>query len=127
MSALNRIKAILGLTTDEAQPDGLAALQNFLAERQARLSLEARYGRPTVNTQGEVTAVFPITLYHDGEEYGAHAKEFPLPDNGLEDEDAALTRFLDAHGIESVENLGDIEGQTEGATLKENGEVEVGV
>lgn len=110
---------------DDAQ-DGLEALQTLLAEREATLTLTARYVRPTVNTQGEPTAVFPITLYQDGEEYGAHAKEFTIPDDGLDEEDAPLTQFLARHGIESIENLGDIQGVEDSATLKENGEIEVG-
>lgn len=114
-----------GNDTDEA--NGLAALQALLAERQNNLSLTAEYIRPTVNMQGEPTAVFPCTLYHDGEEYGAHAKEFTIPDKGLTDEDAPLTRFLNAHGIESIEDIGAIEGVTESATLNDNGEVEVGI
>lgn len=124
MSATERLKALFGLT-DSTDPDGLAVLQDLLAERQSRLSLEAEYGRPTVNMQGEPTAVFPISLYHDGDAYGAHSKEFPIPDNGLEDEGAPLTQFLHAHGISSIENLDQIQGETTSATLKDNGEVEV--
>jgi hypothetical protein len=125
MSAVAKLKALLGLT-DSTEQDGLEVLQGFLEERQARLSLEAVYGRPTVNTQGEVTAIFPITLYHEDERYAEHAKEFPLPDDGLEDDSAPLTKFLNEHGITSVESLGDIQGQTDNAVLKDNGEIEVG-
>jgi len=126
MSAIGYIKGLLGLN-DEQQADGLESLKRFLEERQNTLSLTAEYGRPSVNTQGEITAVFPMTLYYDGERYGGHGKEFPLPDSGLSDEDAALTKFLNAHGIESVENLAAIEGETANAVLKDNGEVEVEV
>jgi len=111
---------------DGGNDDGLAALQALLAERQTNLALTAQYVSPTVNTQGEPTAVFPCTLYHDGEEYGAHAKEFAIPDNGLDDEDAPLTQFLARHGIENIENIGAITGVEDSATLKDNGEVEVG-
>lgn len=112
------------------QPDGLTVLENLLAERQATLALEAEYGRPTVNMQGEPTAVFPISLFHEGEEYGAHAKEFAVPDNGLDDEDAPLTRFLavatDQDPSEvTMEDLTAVEGMTAGAALCENGDITV--
>jgi len=55
---------------DSGNDDGLAALQALLAERQTNLALTAQYVSPTVNTQGEPTAVFPCTLYHDGAEAG---------------------------------------------------------
>lgn len=107
--------------------NGLEALQSLLSEREATLSLTARYGRPTVNTTGEPTAVFPITLYNEGEEYGAHSKEFAIPDDGLEDTDSPLAKFLDKHDIHTVEELGNIEGVEDTAALNDNGDVEVGV
>lgn len=125
MSALEYLKGLIGLTNDEDETGGLEALQNYLSKQEERLSLTAVFARPTIDTQGEPTAVFPAALFHDGEEYARHAKEFPIPDDGLSDESAALTQFLSEYGIESVENLGDIQGQSAGATLKENGEVEV--
>jgi hypothetical protein len=111
---------------NDDETDGLAALQSALAERQTTLDLSAEYERPTINRQGEPTAMFPCTLYEGGEPYGAHAKEFAIPDNGLDDEDAPLTRFLNRYGIESIEDLGSIQGTETTATLKDNGEVEVG-
>jgi hypothetical protein len=125
MNALEYIKGLMGLTEDEDETDGLEALQNYLAKQEERLSLTAVFARPTIDTQGEPTAVFPVTLLHDGEEYAPHTKEFPIPDDGLDDESAALTQFLAEYGIESTENLGEMQGETASATLKDNGEVEV--
>lgn len=124
MSAIEYIKGLLGLTTDDV--DGLAALQDALASREAELSLTAEYGRPTISNVGEPTAVFPVSLYHEGEEYGAASKEFALPDNGLAD-DSNLAAFLAERGIEDVSDLADIEGQTDDATIGANGDLVVGV
>lgn len=112
--------------SDDGNDDGLAALQRLLEDRQTNLSLTAVYGRPTVSMQGEQTAVFPCTLYHDGEEYGAHVKEFTIPDGGLDDEDAPLTQFLERHGITTIQDIGAIEGAEERATLNDKGDIEVG-
>lgn len=121
---LNYLRGLLGGSDDEQ--DGLEALQALLADRETTLRLTAQYGRPTVDGQGETTAIFPTTLYHDGEEYGKHYKEFALPDNGLQDSDEPLTRFLNSHGISSIEELGDIQGMTDEARLTEGGDIVVG-
>lgn len=129
MTAINRIKAILGLT-GEVEADGLEQLRDLLAEREAELNLSATYGRPYPNMTDEPTVVFPYTLTTgDGEDYGAGAKEFILPDNGLDD-DAPLTKFIGKrHGISPDEvdfdALAAVEGTTADATLTESGDVEV--
>lgn len=80
----------------------------------------------------EPTVVFPYTLVtENGEEYGAGAKEFILPDNGLNDTEAALTKFIGKrHGIGpdevDFEALASVEGTTADASLNEAGDVEVG-
>lgn len=129
MSALGFIKGLLGLNdSDEVEEGGLDILAELLAEREATLALDAEYGQPTTNTLGEPTAVFPATLFHDGEEYGAHVKEFTLPDNGLDDTEAPLTQFVaDAHGISPEEadfsDLAAIEGMSADARLTEEGDL----
>lgn len=130
MSVTGFIKGLFGLNDSEDTEDGLEILADLLAEREATLALDAEYGKPTTNTTGEPTAVFPVTLRHDGEDYGSHTKEFPLPDDGLDDVDAALTQFVaDAHGIapEDVEfaDLAAVEGLTADARLEENGDITV--
>lgn len=130
MSLTTQIKAILGLTDDEV--DGLEQLRSLLQEREASLTLEAQYGRPYPNMTDEPTVVFPYTLFTaEGKEYAAGCKEFVLPDNGLEDADAALTKFIGKrHGIGPDEvdfdALAGVEGTTAEATLNESGDVEVG-
>lgn len=120
------LKALFGFgSTEEPTTCGLADLQALLHEREATLKLTAEYGTPTVSKQGEPTAVFPITLYHEGSEYGAHAKEFLIPDAGLSDEDAPLTKFLNAHGVTSIGELRSIEGMTDNAELDEAGDINV--
>jgi len=130
MSALNRIKAILGLTGD-VEADGLEQLRELLAEREAELNLSATYGRPYPNMTDEPTVVFPYTLQTgDGEDYGAGAKEFVLPDNGLDAADSPLVAFIGKRlgiGPDDVdfEALASVEGTTANATLNEAGDVEV--
>lgn len=129
MSAIGYIKGLLGLN-DSEEVDGLGVLADLLAEREATLALDAEYGRPTTNTLSEPTAVFPVTLRHEGEDYGGHAKEFVVPDNGLDDTDAALTQFLaDARGKDPEDvtfaDLAAVEGMTADARLTDNGDIEV--
>lgn len=122
MSVRATIARWLGLT-DEA--DGLEILQDYLAAQQAVAQYEVEYGRPTINTLGEPTAQFPYTIYDDGVAYGSGVKEFPVPDNGLDDTSAPLVRFLHSHSISTVEDLGAIEGQRDSAELTESGDLEV--
>lgn len=116
---------------DDVEADGLTALRELLAEREAELSLEATYGRPYPNMTEEPTVVFPYTLTTaDGEDYGAGAKEFVLPDNGLGDNDAPLTKFVGtclSIGPDDVdfEALASVEGVSASATLTESGDVVV--
>jgi len=131
MSALNRINAILGLN-DDVEADGLEQLRDLLAEREAELNLSATYGRPYPNMTDEPTVVFPYTLQTgDGEDYGAGAKEFVLPDDGLGASDSPLVRFIGKRhsiGPDDVdfEALASVQGTTANATLNEDGDVEVG-
>lgn len=130
MSVLQSIRQFFASSTD--QPDGLDVLASLLAEREATLALDAEYVKPTVNMTGEPTAVFPITLRHESENYGGHAKEFAVPDNGLDDVNAPLTQFLaDAHdkATSNVEfaDIATVEGMTADARLNDDGEVTVDV
>lgn len=132
MSARTRIKAILGLTSSDDASAGLDELRDLLAEREATLNLTAVYGEPYPNMQDEPTVVFPYTLKTgDGDDYGAGAKEFALPDNGLADPDAPLTKFIGKrHGISpddvDFEALASIEGTSAPARLTDEGDVVVG-
>lgn len=125
-----RVAALFNRTADAEDPT-LATLEELLREREATLDLTAEYGRPTPNLQDEPTAVFPYTLFDgDGEEYGTGAKEFPLPDNGLEADDSALAEFVaKRHGISAEEvefaDLAAVEGTTAPATLNDDGDVVV--
>lgn len=118
---------------DSEQEDGLDVLADLLAQREATLALDATYQKPTVSQTGEPTAVFPIYLEtEDGEPYGLHAKEFPLPDDGLEEDDADLTQFVaDAHGIDAEDavfaDLAAVAGLEAEARLGEDGELTVDV
>lgn len=131
MSVLTAIQSLLGIGGNEQSSEsGLDVLESILAERQAGLDLEAVYEQPSVNTVGETTAVFPVSLYHEGDEYGATSKEFTVPDDGLDDTDAPLTEFVaDANNLDGEEvtftDLRAIEGMTAEAELTEDGEVTV--
>lgn len=131
MSAFDYITGLLGLN-DSNEADGLDILANLLSEREAVMTLDAQYEKPTTNTMGEPTAVFPISLFQEGEEYGAASKEFPLPDSGLDDADAALTQFVaDANGIDADDvtfaDLAAVQGLTASAELNDEGDIEVAV
>ena len=131
MSVSQRIKALFGSTDDSK--DGLALLEELLAEREAELTLTATYGRPHPNMTDEPTVVFPYTLYTDeGEQYGSGAKEFVIPDDGLNDTDAPLTQFIAGRlNVEADEvdfsALTKVEGSSADATLNDDGDVEVSV
>lgn len=130
MSVTNYLAGLLGLN-DTEEPNGLDQLRDLLAEREAELTLSAEYGRPHPNMSEEPTVVFPYTLYTgNGEEYGAGAKEFIIPDNGLTDTESPLVKFVGKrHGISpedvNFEALASVEGTSADAELKENGDVEV--
>lgn len=128
MSVLQTIKSLLGLQDDSDELTGLEALQTYLAEKEETLgSLTAVFTEPTVDTQGEVTAVFPYTVFHEGELYGYGTKEFLIPDSGLQG-DSALSDFLANHGIFAVDELGQIEGIEVDASLnEETGDITVEV
>lgn len=130
MSAITYIKGLLGLNGSDAAEDGLDVLADLLAQREVTLALDAEYAKPTTSTVGEPTAVFPVSLTHEGEDYGAHAKEFPLPDDGLDDAEAALTLFVaDATGTAPEDvtfaDLSSVEGLTADARLTEGGDIAV--
>jgi len=130
MSVLNRIKAILGLNGD-VEADGLEQLRELLAEREAEQNLSATYGRPYPNMTDEPTVVFSYTLHTgEGEDYGAGAKEFVLPDNGLDAADSPLVLFIGKRlGIRpddvDFDALASVEGTTANAAFNEYGDVEV--
>lgn len=118
--------------TTEA-PDELDVLKNLLEAREATLELSAEFERPFPNTKDEPTVVFPYTLVtSDGEEYGAGAKEFLIPDNGLNDTDSPLVKFVGQRlnvGPDDVdfEALAAVEGTTAPADLTDEGDIEVSI
>lgn len=128
MSVRTYLRRLFGANNDDV--DGLQVLADKLASRESTMNLTATYDRPTVNTRGEETAVFPATVYQDGEEYAVTCKEFPLPDSGLEDTEAPLTRFLadvwevDATTI-TFDDLAAVEGLGADAELNKYGELKV--
>lgn len=130
MSALQQIRSLFGLTDDD-EADGLALLRDILSERQAELLLTATYSRPYPNMQEQPTAVFPYTLTdQNGEDYGAGAKEFVIPDDGLDDTESPLVRFISNRtDIDAAEvdfnALASVEGTSADAELNESGDVEV--
>lgn len=133
MSALQTLKSILGLGTTDDAPNELDVLYDLLAEREAELTLSAEYGQPYPNTCEEPTVVFPYTLYtSNGAEYGAGAKEFVIPDDGLQDASSPLAQFiaqrLDIEAADvDFDSLVAVEGTTADAELDESGDVHVGV
>lgn len=130
MSVKETITGLLPFGGSESETNGIDVLANLLAEREATLALEAQYAEPTVSNVGETTAVFPIDLYADDEDYGLHAKEFPLPDDGLDDADAPLTQFVaEARNVDAdnvtFADLAAVEGMYADARLNEQGDIEV--
>lgn len=123
----------IGGSDDEDETDGLEALRKLLNEREAELSLTAIFGEPQPDMRDQPTVVFPyVTQRESGAIYREGAKEFALPDNGLQDEDSALVQFLASHhGIDpsdvEFEDLAAVEGTTATAEVNEHGDVEVGV
>lgn len=131
MSVTDYIASIFGRDTAAKSPNELEQLRTLLDRREKKLNLTAEYGRPHPNTRSEPTVVFPYTLYAGDEEYGAGAKEFALPDNGLADTDAPLTKFIGKRhsiGPDEVdfEALASVEGTTAEAELTDEGDVIVG-
>lgn len=127
MSAFQQLKAYLGFGTTT---NGTEQLRQLLLEREAALDLSVQYGEPTSDMQDQPTAVFPYTIYDGEEVYGVGRKEFIIPDDGLSDPDAALTKFVGKrHGIApdevDFEALLNVEGTTASASLNDEGDVEV--
>ena len=105
-----------------------SVLMAELAARERSLNLTAEYEAPTMSEVGETTAVFPYTLYHDGETYGRDTREFVIPDNGLADTDSPLVQFVaKKHGIAPEDvtptAVAEIEGYTADAELDADGRV----
>jgi hypothetical protein len=113
----------LGNSTETT--DGLAELQAILADKQTTLDLSATFGRPTIDKQGTTTAVFPYTVTHEGAPYTNGAKEFVIPDEGLNGE-SSLSAFLTNYAIGTVADIGSIEGaEAESVTLTDSGDIRV--
>lgn len=111
------LKDKLFSSNETTSEEDLATLQNLLAEREAELHLSAVFGSPKPNLDGEPTAVFPYEIQQDGETYANGRKEFVIPDDGLNDPEADLTKFIARqHGIGPSEvdfgALADVEGNS---------------
>lgn len=114
--------------TDDDQPT-TELLEDLFRERENTLDLSVQFDLPEPNTIDEPTAVFPYTIYDDGEVYGTGSKEFPIPDNGFADNDANVTRFIAAVTDTAPEDVGvealyAVEGVTLDAELTDSGNVE---
>lgn len=110
--------------------NGTDFLKTYLEKQENTLSLEAEFAEPAINMVGEPTAIFHLDTYHDGEQYGYEAREFVIPDNGLEDADSPLAQFMsralgDNADDLSRDNIDDLEGVTADASLKANGNYEL--
>jgi hypothetical protein len=114
------------------QTDPIEELRRLFDERESTLHLEATYGLPRPDMQGEPTVVFPYTVFDgDGEPYGSGSKEFIIPDDGMAERGSALVDFLaKRHDItrENVtfDHLIAIEGTTAEASLNTEGDIVVG-
>lgn len=128
-SLLDTVRAKLGLTNDGRSNDSIDTLRQLFAEREATVDLTAAYHSPEPNMNDEPTTVFPYTLYDSNDdEYGTGAKEFPLPDDGLNDADAAVTEFVARrHDLDPEEvtfdDLAAVEGTTADAHFATNGDI----
>jgi hypothetical protein len=126
MSLLSKVRRLFGQPASD--DDGTETLRRLIQEREATLNLTAAYGQPYANTTDEPTAVFPYTVFADGDVYSTGRKEFPIPNDGLT-EDSALTAFVaNVTGADEVtfETLLAVEGETAEATLTEGGDIIVG-
>lgn len=117
---------LFGDSNDEVNETSL--LVNELAARERSLSLTAEYDAPTMSEVGETTAVFPYTLYNDGQQYGRDTREFLIPDDGLAAEDSPLVQFVaDKTGVPAEEvqpvDVAAVEGCTTECELNEHGRV----
>lgn len=131
MRITDYLTSLFGSTDDEAPT--VDALEELFRKRQATLDLTAEFHLPAPNMTDEPTAVFPYTLLtNDGERYGTGSKEFPIPDDGFEDNDAPITQFIsnlsgtDAGEVD-IDALRSIDGTTADATLNDEGDVIVEV
>lgn len=118
--------------TSQAQPtDGAEALNELLRQREETLDLTAVFHQPVANIQDEPTALLPYTLVDRyGDDYGAGTKEFPLPDKGFDDNEAALTQFVArAIGIAPEDtvraDLFAVEGTEAPAEINDDGDITV--
>lgn len=130
----SRIANLIGraLNRGEDQPE-TATLAELFREREATLNLTAEFSDPIGNMNDQPTAVFPYTLFDsEGAEYGTGAKEFVIPDNGFNDDDAAVTQFVagvtDTAPVDvGVGALQAVAGTTADAEFDEQGDVIVNV
>lgn len=131
MSVIDRITSLFGSNDDDAPT--IEALESLFRESEATLDLTAEFHLPNPNMTDEPTAVFPYTLLDsEGEVYGSGAKEFVIPDDGFEDDDAAVTKFIGGVTDTQVGNVGvgalhAVEGQTASARLNDAGDIIVEV
>jgi hypothetical protein len=131
MSVIDRITSLFGSNDTDAPT--VEALESLFREREATLELTAEFHLPNPNMTDEPTAVFPYTLLDsDGDVYGSGAKEFVIPDNGFEDDNAAVTEFIGGVTDTTPANVGvgalhAVEGGTASATLNDAGDIIVEV
>jgi hypothetical protein len=110
---------------------GIDLLRDELLKRQRSLSFTAVFDEPTFSGKTEPTAVFPYTVYTDDEVYCSGVKEFPIPDDGLNEQTAPLVQFLAQYhdkdvGDVTFDDVVAIAGVTADAWLASDGDIRVG-
>lgn len=118
---VDRIKSLLGWDSDD---NGAQALKAALVEPRTEVDLYGSFDEPRLDPQGAKTAVFGVTLRdaETAEEYGSVEVEFEIEtDSGRE----ALEDFLDAHGVDNVFDLDQIEGERAEVERDESGNITV--
>lgn len=103
---------------------GAEALKAALAEPKKDVTLHGVYEEPRLDPTGANTAVFDVTLYDadSGQPYGETKVEFAIEKASGK---KRLDDFLEAHGIEERENLGEIENRTAEVRRNYSGNIEV--
>jgi len=76
-------------------PDKEGEIRELFRERETDFSLIGVFQTPYANTEGEPTIAFPISVQtRGGVPYTRKELEFRIPDNGTNDDDSALVKFL---------------------------------
>ena len=111
MNLIESIRNLLFGEDTEQEPSGFEQLKEALRTPPQSVELEAAYGLPTIDTQASNTAVFPVDVFDQNDEYYTEISlEFDIPSDGLEGADD-LQEFLAAKDIDGVGQLHLISGE----------------